>query len=117
MSDAKSHSKRADQSRFELIPKISKNECSRQRSPSRPENALLDKQVGSKHADVTTSSVKETHSREQKKKIDNKRVRREIKLKPLFGQQKKGQQQMAKATEALSLGNLRVWFPNVKDED
>ena len=117
MSDSKAHSKRAVQNLLERIPKISKNKRSRQLSPSRPEDALLDKQLKSKRTDIRTSSEKGTLSKEQEKKMDNKRVKREIKLKPLFGLQKKSQPQTAKATEALSLANLRVWFPKVKDED
>ena len=55
---------------------------------------------------------KDTVSREQKKKLISNRVKRESKLKPLFGRPEEG----AFGSEAPRLSNLRVWFPN-KDED
>ena len=116
MFDPKAHSKRADQVRLEPIPKISKNKRVRQRSPLRAEDILSMKRVESKTAGSTVSSDKDAASREQKKKLISKRVKRESKLKPLFGRQKMGPSQVVKGSEAPRLEDLRIWFPNINEE-
>ena len=117
MYDPKSLSKRADQKRLGPIPKVSKNKRVRQRSPLRAEDILLVKHVEPKTAGASAFSVKDNAIREQKKKLVNKRVKRESKLKPLFELKGKENSEVVKGSEAPGLDKLRVWFPNINEEE
>ena len=70
-----------------------------------------------KTAGASASSVKVDASREQKKKLVNKRVKRESKLKPLFELKGKEHSEVVKGSGAPGLDELRVWFPNINEEE
>ena len=80
---------------------------------------LLPKHIEPKNNNArgSASFIKHGVNREQKKKLVNKRVKRESKLNPLFDLQRKGHSEVVKGSEAQGLEELRVWFPNINEEE